>query len=352
MLLLIKSTFMKRLRQPAAVLVWVLVCTGGRAQDIHFSQFFEAPLLRNPSLAGIFTGDTRVQGVYRQQWNSVTVPYQTGSLNAEFKLPVGKSNDFITAGMQILYDKAGSTSFQGVHALPAINYHKSLSADYNRYLSLGFMGGYVQRSIDRSKITTNNQYGSGGFDPSLPSGETFASNNYSYWDGSVGLSYNSNIGESDDNNYFLGVAYHHFNKPRVGFYEASKQPLLAKYVFSGGIRYHFGEYSYITVQADHSSQGPYKETIGGALLSMKLVDGLDQAKYTIHGGAFIRWKDAIIPVVKLDYSPFSVSFSYDINTSQLKPASRGRGGFEVSVAYIGFNRRAGSAEEAVRCPRF
>jgi hypothetical protein len=27
------------------------------AQDIHFSQFFEAPLLRNPSLAGIFTGD-------------------------------------------------------------------------------------------------------------------------------------------------------------------------------------------------------------------------------------------------------------------------------------------------------
>jgi hypothetical protein len=31
------------------------------AQDIHFSQFFEAPLLRNPSLAGIFTGDIRVQ---------------------------------------------------------------------------------------------------------------------------------------------------------------------------------------------------------------------------------------------------------------------------------------------------
>ncbi|HRF17259.1 MAG TPA: type IX secretion system membrane protein PorP/SprF, partial [Chitinophagaceae bacterium] len=42
------------------------------AQDIHFSQFFEAPLLRNPSLAGIFTGDIRVQAVYRDQWNSVT----------------------------------------------------------------------------------------------------------------------------------------------------------------------------------------------------------------------------------------------------------------------------------------
>jgi hypothetical protein len=47
------------------------------AQDIHFSQFFEAPLLRNPSLAGIFTGDVRIQAVYRDQWNSVTTAYKT-----------------------------------------------------------------------------------------------------------------------------------------------------------------------------------------------------------------------------------------------------------------------------------
>src|SRR5579862_4264405 len=56
-------------------------------QDLHFSQFFEAPLLRNPSLAGIFTGDYRVQGVYRDQWNSVTDGYRTGSFNAEYKMP-------------------------------------------------------------------------------------------------------------------------------------------------------------------------------------------------------------------------------------------------------------------------
>ena len=53
------------------------------AQDIHFSQFFETPLLRNPALAGIFSGDLRIQAVYRNQWNSVTVPYQTTSLNGE-----------------------------------------------------------------------------------------------------------------------------------------------------------------------------------------------------------------------------------------------------------------------------
>ncbi len=70
----------------------LLMCGAGCswAQDIHFSQFFEAPLLRNPSLAGIYTGDIRVQGVYRDQWNSVTNAYRTGSFNAEYKMPVGK----------------------------------------------------------------------------------------------------------------------------------------------------------------------------------------------------------------------------------------------------------------------
>ena len=28
-----------------------------QAQDLHLSQFFETPLLRNPALAGIFEGD-------------------------------------------------------------------------------------------------------------------------------------------------------------------------------------------------------------------------------------------------------------------------------------------------------
>src|SRR5260221_8570285 len=82
--------------------------TSASGQDIHFSQFFEAPLWRNPSLAGIFTGDIRVQAVYRDQWNSVTNAYKTGSLNAEYKMPVGKGNDFFTTGMEILYDRAGT----------------------------------------------------------------------------------------------------------------------------------------------------------------------------------------------------------------------------------------------------
>ena len=121
------------------------------SQDIHFSQFFEAPLLRNPSLAGIFAGDVRVQAVYRDQWNSVTTAYKTLSLNGEYKMPVGKANDFVTLGLQLLQDRAGTISWVSTHILPAINYHKSLSDSRTSYLSLGFMGGWVQKRFDRTK---------------------------------------------------------------------------------------------------------------------------------------------------------------------------------------------------------
>jgi hypothetical protein len=95
-----------------------IICTQQlHSQDIHFSQFSEAPLLRNPALAGLFSGDLRLQSVYRTQWQSVTVPYQTTSLNGEYKMSVGKSEDYITIGGQILYDKAGSIAMTATHIL-------------------------------------------------------------------------------------------------------------------------------------------------------------------------------------------------------------------------------------------
>ena len=315
-------------------------------QDIHFSQFFETPLLRNPSLAGIFTGDIRVQAVYRDQWNSVTNAYRTGSLNGEYKMPVGKSEDFVTVGLELLYDKAGTIGWTSTYVLPALNYHKSISATSNRYLSLGFMGGWVQRRFDRSKITTNTQYNGGG------DGETFTKSSFSYLDGSVGMSYNSDIKDNPNDNYFLGVAYQHFVKPRNSFYQDPNVRVDPKWVFSGGVKFGVADYAYMTIQADQSFQGSFSETEAGVLYGLKLGPNPDEPQYTIHGGAFMRWNDALIPVIKVDYSPFSFAFSYDVNISRLKPSSYGRGGFEMSVSYIGFVKNASSSVNFTHCPRF
>jgi type IX secretion system PorP/SprF family membrane protein len=324
----------------------LLVMQRAGAQDLHFSQFFEAPLLRNPSLAGIYTGDIRIQAVYRDQWNSITNAYKTGSLNAEYKMPVGKGDDFVTAGLQLLYDNAGTVFWTSTHVLPALNYHKSLSSTVNRYLSLGVMGGPVQRRIDRSKITTNSTY------EGLGDGETFTRNQYIYLDGAVGLSYNSQLNADPENNFFVGVAYHHFNNPKNSFYEDMNTELDRKIVGSAGVRFSVTPISYITLQADYTTQGKYQETIAGALYGMKLGNDWEKPKYTIHGGAFLRWNDAVIPTVKLDYTPFSVSLSYDVNISKLRTSSYGRGGFELGVSYVGFTNRNNSTVNAMLCPKF
>ena len=300
----------------------------GFSQDLHFSQFYETPMLRNPALAGLFDGDVRLQMVYRDQWNSVTDGYRTGSLNGEYKIPVGTSEDFLTMGMQLFYDRAGTISFTQTKVLPAINYHKSLSGEKSKFLSLGFMGGWVQHSIDLSKVTTNSQYEGMGI------GENLTDPTYSYLDGSIGLSFNSYINNKEDNNYYIGIAYHHFNRPRNSFYKDKNIELNPKWVFSGGLKLDVNNYSYITLQADHYRQGSFKETVFGAMYGFKFGPYPEEPDYAIHLGTFIRLDDALIPVVKLDYNPFSVSFSYDANISKLKPSSHGRGGFEIAVSWV------------------
>jgi type IX secretion system PorP/SprF family membrane protein len=333
----------------------LLMCGAGCswAQDIHFSQFFEAPLLRNPSLAGIYTGDIRVQGVYRDQWNSVTNAYRTGSFNAEYKMPVGKGDDFITVGLQALYDKAGTVGLSTTHLLPAVNYHKSLSNEKVMYLSLGFMGGMVRKSLDLAKMTTDDQYGPGGFDPTLPNGEPLNTPNFTTWDASVGMSFNTTFGEGQRNSMFLGAAYHHLNRPKNSFYKDPNVALQPKYVFSAGVKMDVDDYSFFTLQADQSIQGSFSETIAGALYGYKLGDDPDNPEYVIHGGAFIRLKDALIPVIKIDKHPLSIAISYDVNVSQLKTASQGRGGFELSLCWMGFlDNRNNPDRDQVLCPKF
>ena len=321
-------------------------------QDIHFSQMFETPLLRNPALAGIFSGDIRVQSVYRSQYNAVANAYQTTSANFEYKMPIGKTDDFVTMGGEVLYDKAGTVAMTSTHVLPTLNYHKSLSEERNMYLSLGAMGGWVQRRVDRSKMTTNSQFDGNNYNGSMSTGETFSKAAYSYFDGSVGMSFNAEIGYEPENNMYVGLAYHHFNKAKgINFYTEDKLELTPKWVASAGVRMSTTDYNYFTIEADYTMQGVYSQILGGILFSRKL-ESADEPRYILHGGAYVRFKDAIIPVGKIEMKPLSVALSYDINISGLQQVSGGRGGFELSIAYQKYLDRDNNIKNAVRCPKF
>ena len=315
------------------------------AQDLHFSQFYEAPLLRNPALAGLYEGDVRIQGIYKNQWNSISYPYQTGSINGEYKFGIGRGDDFLTVGGQVMYDKAGTVQLQTVHLLPMVNFHKSLSQEKSSYLSLGFMGGIVDRRLDRSKVTTNSQYDGFYFNGALPDGESF-SNGYMYADMSVGMSLNSSLGQNDQHNFFVGAAYHHFNKPINSFYKNISH--LPKFVFSAGLKLNVDEMTYVTFNGDFTFQEPFREAIAGAMFSKRLGES-EGSNFTVHAGSYYRYNDAIIPVIKFDVNQLSLGLSYDVNVSTLSAASKNRGGFELSLTYIASRPHD---NPIILCPKF
>ena len=74
------------------VLAGLLAPAGYRlaAQDLHFSQFYENPILRNPALTGIFSGDYKAGVNYRTQWDDISVPFQTMTATFETRIAVNK----------------------------------------------------------------------------------------------------------------------------------------------------------------------------------------------------------------------------------------------------------------------
>lgn len=322
------------------------------AQDIHVSQFYETPMMRNPALAGIFTGDIRVQALHRNQWSWTGFPFKTTALSGEYKFPVGRGEDFMTLGVQGYYDLAGSTRLRTTQLSPVLNYHKSLSSDHNEYLSAGFMVGMVQRQFDAHNLTFDYQYLNGNYSAGNPTGENFAAYNRNFVDVSAGLSYSNEAGEAG--NYYLGVSLAHVNKPTETF-KQERIVLPAKFQFNAGLHMNFDDQLSLQTELNYATQAGFNELMLGALVGYEFEGNTnaygEPTTLAISGGLMARVKDALIPVVKMRYQQFELGVSYDVNLSSLQTASKGRGGFELTLSYRAFTR-ASEESGRLRCPRF
>ncbi len=335
-----------------SLLLMTMVSMKASAQDINFSQFYDLPVLRNPALSGLFDGDMRFCSGYRNQWQSVTVPYRTIALSGEFKKVVSRNTgDFVTFGFQLTNDVAGDSKLTRTQALPVINYHKSLSSAKNMYLSAAFMGGPVMSHFDPTQLRFDDQYMGGTFSAANPTHQTFTKTGLTYWDPSVGLSFSNEAGENTT--YYIGVGLFHFTNPKVSFQQQNDFKLNRKYVLNFGLTSKTSDADRLVVYADLFKQGGAAQAQGGLMYKHDLVQTDDDQAISISGGLFYRLNDAVIPVVKLDYYKMSFGATYDINVSKLVPASQMRGGLEVTMTYKAFSPNHISDEVyRTRCPRF
>lgn len=336
-----------------AILLLGFLATGTRlhAQDFTFSQFYEQPLLRNPALAGLFTGDLRVSMSYRDQWGSVTVPFRTTSLSIEHKIPIGSKHDLLTIGSQMSLDAAGDIRLKRTQFLPLIAFHKSLSEESDTYLSVSFMGGPVSSQFDATQLKLGDQFRGGAYDPSNPSSQPISNTGYSYWDMNAGLSFSSTI--NNKTNFYIAVGMTHITNPVIksvtGSVDGQLKPKLA---FNAGINAPSGEKGHIMAFTDYLSQNGNRQLLSGIMYGINMVEYDNGDPDIFYIGTFMRWGDALIPVVKMGFDHFSVGVSYDLNISKLKVASNWRGGLELSLVYRDFLKIRNSTLDKLRCTRF
>jgi type IX secretion system PorP/SprF family membrane protein len=333
------------------ILIWLLLhhLAGKAQQDIHFSQFYEFPLLRNPALAGIFNGHFRLTGGYRNQWQSVTIPYRTMYFGSEFKLMRGLGNgDFVTAGVQATSDVAGDSKLQRTQVFPVLNYHKLLNEDKTAYISFALTGGPVFERFDASRLQFDDQFVNGAFSTSKPTRQQFEANSFTYTDLSAGISFKTML--TNDINMYVGAALFHVNEPSVAFTPAYDVRLNRKWGVNGGLSASINEVDRIVVYADCFVQGGNRLIQGGGLYTHSFDYTGEEATFSIAAGAVYRWQDALAPVLKLYTGKLSIGISYDVNLSTLRAASQFRGGFEMSLSYMGMWETLARGLESVECP--
>lgn len=338
----------KRLFQVACLGCLLFLYRPLRAQDPHFTQFFSSPLTLNPAFTGLFSGDFRIAGNYRNQWSSISTPFETGTVSADFGILKNTIpyNDIWGVGVLALYDRTGGGGLRNNLFGLSTAYHKGLDAEGRQTLAVGAQVALVQKRLDFSKLVFENQLTNQGFDPTLPNGEYVSDSHLSYADYNVGLLYNNSIGEYGD--LYFGGSYYHITEPEETFL-GEENRLHARYTLHGGGAFAPTPLTRVYTSALFMQQAGAQEISTGAALGL-VVNGLPETPTLFYLGAWYRWNDAINPYVGLELNSLQVGLSYDINVSSLKPASDYRGGFELSVIYIHQHRDPN--RKTVNCPKF
>lgn len=325
------------------VLMGVLAAS---AQDVHFSQFFNAPQMQNPALAGSINA-REIFINYRNQWRSVSTPFTTFAASAGGKINKGKSRKGYWAAGGFLYnDQAGDGNLRTFSGNFGLVRHVRIQK--YQHLGLALSGGFGQRSVNWENYQWGSQYNGNAYVASLPAGEFMLNDAVRYLDVSTGIvwSFNNtkdliNVTGNNFKQGTVGISAHHLNRPNYGFMESGER-LKIKYVLHGNFLLSLKN-TPLAIGPGFMmyQQGPNQEIMAGSQLRYEL---FSNSKYTglkqgggVSVGCFYRVGDAMVFTGMFEVAQYSFGFSYDMNTSRLVAASGGRGAFEFCLRIVSLN---------------
>ena len=314
------------------------------AQDIHFSQFLNAPLNLNPGQAGVFGGDLRFAANYRNQWRSIPVPYLTfsGSLENKIYFSKGRYDKYLTGSLLINYDRQGDLRLTSTQIGIPVSLTLPLGQNKGRFLTVGVTPTFGQRAFSTSSLTTDAQWFNRMWNSGAPIGENqlFQNASLKYFDLSAGANLRLQS-KRKRSRIDLGVAMHHINRPDHDFWASTlgSDPgnikLYNKLTLHGAGLLQATECMDLLAQGLYQRQGGYREVVYGFAGRFHL-DRRPYRELALQVGVDYRqrYSDALIPSVQVLWRTWTLGLSYDMNLwSDVKLATDRRAGPEVSLIY-------------------
>jgi len=337
------NSVMKRI---ALIYCMLLMLGKVSAQDPHFSQFFSSPLTLNPAFTGKFDGNYRVSGDYRNQWPTINNAFTTATASIDFHILKDRipSNDAWGIGFMAYNDNSAAGAVNFNYATISTAYHKGLDEEGYHQISAGFQLTYANMLINTADLKFEDQLTSNGFTGitnEIFNNSTLKSN---YIDLNAGILYNGST--TDRNNFYFGLSLYHITRPKQQF-TGGYFALPSRATIHAGTYFPIGENNTLHLSALQSFQGGSTETVLGGAFQLVANNKTDQPA-SVYIGSWIRLNDAIIPYIGLEFAGMRLGATYDINTSALKTATQGQGGFEISLIYI--NKSADT--KPLNCPKF
>jgi type IX secretion system PorP/SprF family membrane protein len=329
-------------------LVLLMLSASTLAQDPNFSQFFASPLTLNPAMTGKFDGVYRIAGNYRNQWPTINNAFTTYTASVDFGVLKNRIPEIDQFGVGILAfsDKSGNDILQNNSFAVSAAYHKGLDENGFHSIGVGFQGSYTSKMLFPYKAKYADQLTPLGF--TGVTSEVFSSNQISmkYFDLNAGVIYNGST--NGYNNFYLGASMYHINRPKESF-QGGQFLLPARFTLQGGFKLPVASYHTLHFSANHSMQAGAKNTVVGAAFGLN-TNNDEENPVNVYLGSWYRFGDAIIPYVGLEFGSLHFGYSYDVNTSSLKPGSNMRGGNEISLIFI--KKPSDPLAKRLNCPKF
>lgn len=330
-------------------IIFLLLFTFSYSQDIHFAHVRSMPTFLNPAMTGLFNGKTRISSNYRGQWNSFTKGYKTMAISGDMRAYELK-NSIIGGGLSIYSDKAGDLNLSTNSISANASFIQLMGKD--TWVSVGFQNSLTQSRIDLSEVKAFDQE------------SNLNANSRTYWHLSTGLSLMHEF--KNKSLVHFGAALFHVNNPNVSFFDSrlsnveGGENLDRKLVLHGGADIKLYKGLNIRPNILFMDQGPHREITMGSFIkySNNLVFMGDEKDIALYLGAWVRWYtevnlsggDALITTARLDFNSSAITVSYDINMSNLRAASYGQGGVEISFIKIMNKKRKRIGNQKLKCP--